>query len=337
MKNYSGHQISDNLEYFTLSMEHPEPLIDPNYYKTVERIVIPSTSEEQNKLTQSNSKIIRYISTVETFLQEFHYPPEHEQITEVLKLILEELKKTDNINYSAFCQFFNTHNINYSVLFQCSYDEQLKLLRILVKHYIENRHRLYLSHGYSDMVLQVMSDSYSHKRKGNYGAKKIASFLTELGIPDLAKTPSGSFEEPFFFLLADKTGKKRFQQFSAEHAISLSKENDKTKKFPDALIRMGEHYFIVEQKNMKESGGGQDKQTLEITDFIRKKPEFNGLHYITFCDGIIWNFWNKHITPKQTDQKNDIFRQLNERKENYFVNSYGFETLMRDWKDCFRQ
>ena len=81
---------------------------------------------------------------------------------------------------------------------------------------------------------------------------------------------------------------------------------------------------------MKENGGGQDKQTLEITDFIDREPEFKGLHYITFVDGIYFNQIEENATAKTLQQYKDIVSVLKNHSENYFVNSFAFEKLMSD-------
>lgn len=319
-----------NLEYFEISTIHKEELIDPNYHFFVDRNVIPKTKDEHNQLTNSNGAVIRYLSTIETHLKELNQNINDPNIVSILKLILKELH-TKGMNYSPFCQYFNIHNINYSVFIKLNEDQQISILKYMVSNYLSYRHDIYLSHGYSNIVLQVMSDNYSHKRKGNYGTNKIADILKIIGINNLLNSEDKSFNNELFFLLSDKTGKKEFKEFALENNIRLSKEGKETEKYPDALIRIGDDLFIVEQKNMKENGGGQDKQTEEITDFINKKPELQNLHYITFIDGIFFNQIDKTAQAKTLQQYTDIVSCLSKFKNNYFVNSYGFKKLMEDY------
>lgn len=320
----------NNLDYFEISTQHKEGLIDPNYHYAVDRQVIPSTKDENNELTISNSNLIRYISTIQTMIEDLKLDLNNEKVEKILELIIKELN-TQGMNYSAFCQYFNIHNVNYSVFQNLNFEDKLEVLKFIIKPYINSRHKMYQSHGYSNIVLQVMSDNYSHKRKGSYGTNKIAVILEVLGVEDLLKTKNKSFDDDKFFLLSDKTGKNLYKQFAKAHGIKLHDEDKTTEKYPDAFIKIGKDYFIVEQKNMKENGGGQDKQTVEITDFVSRKPEFERLHYVTFVDGIYFNKIDKNATAKTVQQYTDIISSLAKYKSNYFVNSYGFKKLIHDF------
>ena len=321
----------NNLDYFKRGALRKETLIDPCYHLIVDRQVIPSNAAEENALTRANSNVIRYISSVETCIYDLGKSVNDEEVVRILELIMDELA-VKGMNLSAFCQYFNVHNMNYSVFSKLEREKKLEALKYLVLQYIEARHEMYLSHGYSNMVLQVMSDNYSHKRKGTYGTSIIVKCLEAIGIHDLTKLPCKDFGQDAYYLLSDKTGKKLYRRFAEQYHVRLSADGKETEKYPDALIKIGNDFFIVEQKNMKESGGGQDKQTLEITEFIDRKPEFEGLHYITFVDGIYFNRMSETATAKTHSQYQDIIKVLSEYPENYFVNSFAFEQLM---KDCY--
>ncbi len=317
-------------------MEEKEILIDPDYHKIVDRIVIPPAKEKTNHLTDSNHKIIQYVSAIDTLLS-IGCEMENAEIQKILAQICEELK-TKGINYSAFCQYFNIHNVNYSVFQKLDHERQMDFLQFIVPWFIQDRHHTYDAHGYSDMSLQVMSDNYAHKRKGNYGANKIARELREKGILKSNEMPSNSSEPEMVFLLCDKDGKKGYQKFAKENGVSLSEEGKKTQKYPDALIKIGMEYFIVEQKNMKENGGGQDKQTLEITHFIDRAPEKEHLHYVTYVDGIYLNQMNGQAGGSKTSaQYEDIIETLKRYPSNFFVNSSGFSQMMDDFLELSKE
>ncbi len=320
----------NNLDYFEASTTHKEGLIDPDYHLAVDRRIIPLTKEENNELTTSNLNVIRYISSVQTMIEDLGFKLDDPKVEKTLSLIVTELN-TKGMNFSAFCQYFNVHNMNYSVFQELKYSEKIEVLKFIIKPYIDTRHKMYESHGYSNIVLQVMSDNYSHKRKGTYGTNKISFLLESLNIQDLMKKSNKSFNQDTFFLLSDKTGKAMYKKFASMHGIKLHDEGKATEKYPDAFIKIGKHYFIVEQKNMKENGGGQDKQTVEITDFISRTPEFEYLHYVTFIDGIYFNQIDKNATAKTLQQYTDIIGALAKYKSNYFVNSFGFKKLISDY------
>lgn len=321
----------NNLKYFELATKNKESLIDADYHLIVDRQVIPNSKSEINDLVCSNKKVIEYITTLKTNIYGLNKNIDDIDNTNIIKLIIKEIY-TKGMNYSAFCQYFNVHNMNYSIFTdknKLNEEEQIEFIKFIIKPYIETRHNLYLEHGYSNIVLQVMSDNYSHKRKGTYGTNKIADILSILKIKDLTKEEK-SFDMEMFYLLSDKTGKNLFIEFAKEKGISLSVDGKETEKYPDALIRIGNEYYIVEQKNMKEGGGGQDKQTSEITDFIYRKPPIEHLHYITFIDGIYFNQFNSNAHAKVLQQYTDIITALTKYPDNYFVNSYAFKKLLND-------
>ncbi len=80
----------------------------------------------------------------------------------------------------------------------------------------------------------------------------------------------------------------------------------------------------MEHKHMKESGGGQDKQMTEIIDFVSYND--NGVGYISFLDGVYFNLLSdKNITSgKSFIQRSKIYKNLNNNKQNYFINTRGF-------------
>ena len=322
--------MKNNLDYFNIATEHKEKMLDENYHKIVDNRVIPLTLEEENLLTKSNNNVIRFIDTIQTMIYDMNYSIDDEEIKKIILLIIEELK-TKGMNYSAFCQYFNVHNMNYSIFQSLKLHEKIEVIKFIIEYYISNRHQMYKSQGYSNIVLQVMSDNYSHKRKGTYGANKIADTLRANGLIDLTKMESKDFEQDCYYLLSDKNGKTLFKKFAELYGVKLSEDGRETEKFPDALVKIGEHFFIIEQKNMKENGGGQDKQASEITDFIDRNPEFPNLHYVTYVDGIYFNQLDKNATAKTLQQYTDIISVLIKYNTNYFVNSYAFNLLISDY------
>lgn len=322
--------MQNNLVYFDIGTKHKEELIDPNYHVIVDNVIIPKTKDEINALTDANHKLVKYLTSIETLINDLGKTYEDKEVRAYFPLIIRAME-TKGMNYSAFCQYFNVHNMNYSLFFDkktVSEAQRIEIIEYMVKNYLKDRHEMYLSHGYSDIVLQVMSDNYSHKRKGTYGANKIADMCRVRGIPDFSTEKRPNFNAEAFFLLSDKKGKANFIKFADAYGIVLSEDN--TVKYPDALIKIGKDFFIVEQKNMKEDGGGQDKQTVEITKFIKRKPEFEGLHYITFIDGVYFNKLTPTATAKTKDQYVDVLETLTKYKANYFVNSYAFEKVLDD-------
>lgn len=100
---------------------------------------------------------------------------------------------------------------------------------------------------------------------------------------------------------------------------------------PDAVFKYNDRIFIVEHKHLKEGGGGQDKQLGEIIDLIKYKDD--NVSYISYMDGM---YFNSLINPKPnvkiSNSKKDIIKYLTENSENYFLNTHGFEKILKDLK-----
>ena len=100
-------------------------------------------------------------------------------------------------------------------------------------------------------------------------------------------------------------------------------------KLPDMVFSVGEHHFVVEMKSMKGSGGGQDKQLTEVINFIRYSEDNPKIHYITYLDGEYSNLLHSSTQPKIRRQYEDAVGCLKAHPGNFFVNTAGFEVLMK--------
>ena len=169
----------------------------------MKNILFPINARKTRCNSEDEAEIYRLDNMLTSLLlpvkNDLKYSIDNIEIEKILRLIIKELN-TKGMNYSPFCQYFNVHNMNYSIFVKLPLDKQLEVLKFIIVFYINDRHFMYLSHGYSNIVLQVMSDNYSHKRKGSYGANKIADLLKIIGIPDLVKLKNQSFNQDCYFL-----------------------------------------------------------------------------------------------------------------------------------------
>lgn len=314
-----------NLDYLAFSAKHPEPILDPFYDKGV--LVIPSTSAETNLLTKRNARLLELISA-------FHVVAAHDsgRDNQHLRKILDEVRyildETPNINFSAFTQFFMVYNFAYSSYLALNEEAKIAFLDDMLRHYCEERHSIYLSHGYSNTILQVMSDNYSHKRNSKASINKMLSVLRPHGFVKLT-TPDFSSSGRVYFL-PDKGDRALFESFRQHFAVAMRSAAVEQGKLPDMVLGFGGNWFIVELKNIKGAGGGQDKQLTEIINFIRYSEKNPNLHYLVFLDGEYANRLFSHRTPKIRKQFEDIQLCLKRNSKNYFVNTAGFVKLLSD-------
>ena len=321
--------MKSNLEFFDLMKDFPEQIVDPYYANSNNVVIIPTQKDEQNQLTQAATDLCRYFDRFETLFEAAD--KDVVLINQLLHRIDDILMNVPNINYTPFCQYFMVHNLSYSIYTGMREEEKrINVLKDLLISYIRNRHHLYKMHGYSPVILQTMSDNYSHKRKGKIGINKIEKQLADVGITTRLTNIEQDELLDSFYLFPDKGDKELFHTLLAKHHIAFRFGAQKQGKLPDVMIKIKGQYYVLEHKSMKESGGGQDKQMVEVLDFIRYSEENKQVHYITYLDGILSNRFLGHSKAKNEVQYMDIQRILQANPQNYFVNTTTFTLLLKE-------
>lgn len=100
-------------------------------------------------------------------------------------------------------------------------------------------------------------------------------------------------------------------------------------KEPDIVLKINDKFFIIEAKHIKESGGAQDKQIVELIEFIRYSEELENVHYVSFMDGI---YFNNFSWAKKGDETK-VNKQKRQLKSTLFVNTSGLLSLFEDLKN----
>ncbi|MCQ2101060.1 hypothetical protein [Fibrobacter sp. UWH1] len=313
-----------NLACFNWSIDHEEPLIDHYYQKGL--LVIPKTNATSNTLTVNNGKLIELISAFNV-LHEMGKTESSPDIQCIVNSVIEILTSTENINFSAFVQFFMVYNLSYSLFRTFDLTKKRKLIYEMLEKYCKERHEIYLSHGYSNTVLQVMSDNYSHKRNSKTGIVKVEDILKPYGIQRAEHWMD--FGNDFYFL-PDKGDKSLFEAFLLNNRVKMASRAIEQDKLPDIVFKHKDDFYVMELKTMKEGGGGQNKQIVEVANFIRYQEENKHIHYVTFLDGAYTNLIFHDMSPKLQKQRQDIKQSLLNNAQNYFVNTAGFKKLCAD-------
>jgi len=319
----------NNLKLFEFSLNNPEPIIDEFYLKNG-NLIISKDAKNPTDLMKRNFDLLESISAYNFAKKNKNKAIINKAIEKILKIV-----KNKNINYSEFVSFWPVIDISYSLFNKMSPAEQLEIIKHVVDKYIELRHDLYSSYGYSPTTLQVGKDAKAHKESGNLGIYKVSKILDKAGY----KKANEETLEKFIalgdkkYIEADKKGKKLFKSLLVSHKIKFSWSNNKEQKMPDFLIKYKNNIFIVEHKHMKEGGGGQDKQINEVISFIGFSENNPKFHYISFLDGLYFNlFANKKYLNKGKilNQLTNIKRNLKQNSQNYFVNTAGFKKLIKE-------
>ena len=315
----------NNYDYFNYSKNNPEEMFDSFYTKGV--LVIPDDPSIDNQLTKNNSKMIECI-TIFKYLKSKNYTIKDKMVIDVVNEVIQILETTPNINYSAFSQFFMVHNSTYSYFRGLDKSDKFNFIYEMLLRYCDERHDIYLNHGYSNVILQVMSDNYSHKRNGKTSIEKVLSILSPYNLKKISNICS--IEGENYYFLPDKGDRVLFEEFLKKYNLKMESRAIEQNKLPDIVFNCNGQFYICELKTMKGCGGGQNKQIVEIAYFIKFKENDPRFHYVAFLDGDYANTLMQSDMPKIVAQRNDICKALVHNVGNYFVNTAGFNKLIRD-------
>lgn len=319
----------NNVRLFEFSLSNPEPIIDEFYLKNG-NLVISKDIKNPTELMKKNFDLLESISA-------YSFAKKNKSQATIKKAIekILEIVKNKNINYSEFVSFWPVVDISYSLFSKMNPAEQLEIIKHVVDKYIELRHNLYSSYGYSPTTLQVGKDAKAHKESGNLGIYKVSKILDKAGYKKANDESLKNFISAGDkkYIEADKKGKALFKSLLIGCKIKFLWSKNKEQKMPDFLIRHKKDIFIVEHKHMKEGGGGQDKQINEVISFIGFSENNFKIHYISFLDGLYFNlFANKKYLNKGKilNQLTNIKQNLKQNRQNYFVNTAGFKKLIKE-------
>lgn len=307
----------NNVDLFNECFNHPTNNVDPYNREILNKVIIPSKNDQFCELLVRNNQLINLISEYNNY----NIKGDKSHNAEIINKI-DECLKYDGMNYSPFSQYLMIFDVNYNMYLNCLNTDEKEYL---INSYIKDRHQIYLNREYSEIIFQVLSDNYSHKRKGNLGVRKLSKICEEFGLKKL--NSKEHMNDKCYYLLSDKTGKELFNLVIKNNQIDYDFGKNHQGKMPDMLIKYKNVFVIIEHKTSKELGGGQDKQMTEIIDFISYKVR--GVYFVSYLDGILFNeLKNPRTTNKLYRDKENIINNLKNCEFNYFVNDYGFKKLI---------
>ncbi len=319
----------NNLKLLKFSLSNPEPIIDDFYIKNGS-LIISRDIKRPTEIMDKNVELLESISVYSFARKSKDKNLSKKLIKKILKIV-----KGKNINFSEFVSFWSVVDVSYSLFSKLDKESQLKVMSEIVDKYIDLRHNLYLTYGYSPTTLQVGKDAKAHKESGNLGINKVAYLLDKAGYKKIDSDSAEDFlsRGDKKYIEADKKGKKLFLEIIKKEGINFLWSSNKEKKMPDFLIKCKDKIFILEHKHMKEPGGGQDKQMNELISLIASKEINKKVGYVSFLDGRYFNLFTKEKTlakGKVFNQLESIKKNLEKNSNNFFVNTAGFKEFLRN-------
>ncbi len=315
--------IRDNIYYWKKSLKAPEPVIDDFY---ISDEVIVSDSQLIEKVDRLRELIISYC-----VVSKNNVDTASKILDEIYSLII----SIDKIQYTEFVAFWKVLDISYSVFERLPNNKTV--LKEILQKYCERRRKLYDKLGYTNVIIQALYDSGSSRKKGISGIDKIKN-LININIGNVSRVRSiqtlRRFSNAYF--LPDKGDKVLFREFCRALKIKYKFGKEHQGKRPDLVLKINDRFFIIEAKHIKEPGGAQDKQIVEMIEFIKYSEDSDNIHYLSFLDGIYFNNFilvrNSNNT-KIRRQKDMIEKYLRENRKNFFVNTAGLLSLFKDLAD----
>ena len=313
--------LRNNFYYWEVSLQNPEPLID-DYY-THDQIIV-----EDENLIENIERLRELITAYCVVLDR-----SEDSARDILEEIFDMVVNVERIQYTEFVAFWKAMDLSYSVFESLPISLRKSIFAEILKRYCRRRRKIYEKTGYSNMVVQALYDSSASRRTGVASIFKLVDLMEKtFGKIYHVKDIHMLTTFPTAYFLPDKGDKLLFDKFLKRFRIRYRFGRSHQGKRPDVVLKVGEHFFIIEAKHIKESGGAQNKQITELIRFVSHSEENTSIHYLAFMDGI---YFNRFIpvegsSVKMVRQRKSIEKALRKNSRNFFVNTAGFKTLMRD-------
>ncbi|MBU3926098.1 hypothetical protein KJ763_02940, partial [Patescibacteria group bacterium] len=126
-----------------------------------------------------------------------------------------------------------------------------------------------------------------------------------------------------------------FSTKNVRKILNLKIRTKKQDKQLDLLIKNGKKIFLLEAKHLNTGGGEQDKQISELIEIMSLPQERDDIFYVSFLDGIYSNLLLDKINKsakKRLKQRKEIEKYLMKNPNNFWVNTAGFENLIKELK-----
>ena len=290
-------------------------------------IISKSADQKPTALMENNRKLIDRITAIKVSLDDNKNVDLKPHLVALANLLEEK-----NMNFNEFTSFFPSLDVSFSIYKKLSTPEKFDFLNIAVRKYIEKRHLVYMSQGYSATTLQVRKDFEKHKTEGNSAKNKIEGMLKKFGFSEL-KPNELIINNPykFHFLGTSSATRELLDSLKKSLKLRFQWQDVHQNKSADVVFSDAKgNIYISELKHTKETGGGQDKQVSELISLISFQEASEKIRYLSFLDGIYFNTFINPTAPKTIAQVSQIKNYLEQCPKNFFVNTYGLEQILNN-------
>ena len=201
----------NNIELFNECLEHPAKNVDLVARETLNKVILPMDDSISTELLSNNSRLIELIISYANYKNAGDSTHNAEILAE-----MDECLRFDGMNYCPFSQYLMVHDVTYDMYLNKLTNEEKEYI---IDCYLEDRHQLYLNRDYSDIIFQVLTDSYSHKRKGAMGVEKLKKICREFNIPKISD--ESQIGNDLYYILPDSGDNRLFDKIIEVNHINF--------------------------------------------------------------------------------------------------------------------
>lgn len=303
----------NNIKLLQYCIRHPEKFLDYNY-------MFIKKDRHLNSYRKRTTEIKELLITIKNIKNKQKSQATLDQIFIDLQ---KKLKKY--ANYSEFGSFINAcdSNMNENI-------NDIDLLKKITYLYLEKRK-------FSDITpiewIQAIIDKGSSRKKGQAGTNKLIKILERKGFLKVKKIQEFVNKKK---AVAKLSSRGEFSNKNVKKNFKISIGRKTQGKSLDLIIKNNRDIFLLEAKHLNTSGGGQNKQVLELIDIIKNRPPQSNYHFVSYLDGLHSNtilaagnsIKDQKEKNKIQKQYKDIIKALSQIKNNYWVNTVGFIKLI---------
>lgn len=304
--------LKKNYHYFKISQENPEPHLDKSYF------VIEKFSELDSYVFG-----VKEIKEILITIKKIREAGEEEKLQEKYFRKLFDVFNNNFSNCSELGCFVNACDTTRDLI-QKDFNSFKKVTLLFLK----NRE---LNDRVPENWVQAIIDSNSSRKKGELGERKLISILRKYKYKEVSDWKKFYKENK----CVARFSKDIFSTKSVRKNLNLKIATKKQDKRLDLLIKNNNKIFLLEAKHSNVGGGEQDKQISELIEILSLKKERQNIFYAAFLDGTYSNVLLGEIgkrAKKRLKQRVDIEKYLKNNKQNFWINTVGFQNLIKDLK-----
>jgi len=311
--------LKQNLHYFNKSIKIKENFLD-NYY------MFPDWDTKISEYIERSKELQELLTTIKVLGEN------NDKNLESYFYKLQE--KMDKLSTKTeFGGFINACDCNQESIFK---KENLEILKLIVNLYLEKRS---ICNTTPKEWIQCLIDKGSSRKKGGSGERKILDLGKKEGFLIVKNWEEFKTNKKVIC----KFSKGRFDIKGIKKELNIDLEFNNQNKMLDVIIKNNNKYIFIEAKHMSLSGGGQNKQILELISILRKKNKNKDVMYGCFFDGMhsneLLNISEKEIKnpalitgqDKVVAQKTDLIESLKENKNSFWFNTAGIKYFLKDF------